>query len=204
MKRGPGIAAAAPRADAKLRGAMPLPISAVERELTPTRRVRYEGYKSADGLWDIEAHLTDVKNHDFTLKTGVRRAGLAVHDMTVRVTIDRKFNVVDAVAVSDAVPYPGGCEAAAPEYRKLVGLNLLKKFRHGLKERLGGVQGCTHITEMLAALPTAAIQTFAGEMREERPGARKPFQLDHCLAMDTSGETVKKWYPEWYMAKADA
>lgn len=178
---------------------MPLPISEVERELTHTRRVRYEGYKRADGLWDIEAHLTDVKNHDFTLKTGVRRAGLPVHDMVVRVTIDRKFNVVDAVAVSDAVPYPGGCEAAAPEYAKLVGLNLLKKFRHGLKERLGGVQGCTHITEMLAALPTAAIQTFAGEMREDRPAGRKPFQLDHCLAMDTTGETVKKWYPEWYM-----
>jgi len=183
---------------------MPLPISAVERELTHTRRVRYEGYKRADGLWDIEAHLTDVKNHDFMLKTGVRRAGLAVHDMTVRVTIDRKFNVVDAVAVSDAVPYPGGCEAAAPEYRKLVGLNLLKKFRHGLKERLGGVLGCTHITEMLAALPTAAIQTFAGEMREDRQDGRKPFQLDQCLAMDTGGATVKKWYPEWYLAKADA
>jgi hypothetical protein len=183
---------------------MPLPISEVERELTHTRRVRYEGYKRTDGLWDIEAHITDVKNHDFTLKTGVRRAGLAVHDMTVRVTIDRKFNVVDAIAVSDAVPYPGGCETAAPEYRTLVGLNLLKKFRNGLRERLGGVHGCTHITEMLAALPTAAIQTFAGEMREDRPAGRKPFQLDHCLAMDTTGETVKKWYPAWYMAKADA
>jgi hypothetical protein len=57
---------------------------------------------------------------------------------------------------------------------------------------------------MLAALPTAAIQTFAGEMREDRPGGRKPFQLDHCLAMDTGGETVRKWYPQWYMAKADA
>ena len=186
---------------------MPLPVSEIERELVHTRRVRYEGYKRADGLWDIEAHLTDVKNHDFTLKTGVRRAGLPVHDMVVRVTIDRKFNVVDARAVSDAVPYPGGCEAAAPEYAKLVGLNLLKKFRDGLKERLGGVRGCTHITEMLAALPTAAIQTFAGEMREDRMDERKPFQLDHCLAMDTSGETVRKWYPQWYAGskeKADA
>jgi Protein of unknown function (DUF2889) len=182
---------------------MPLPITENERELVHTRRVRYEGYRRADGLWDIEAHITDVKNHDFTLKTGVRRAGLPVHDMIVRVTIDRKFNVVDAVAVSDAVPYPGGCERAAPEYAKLVGLNLLKKFRDGLKERLGGVQGCTHITEMLAALPTAAIQTFAGEMREDRPSGRKPFQLDHCLAMDTTGETVKQWYPEWHVKKEE-
>jgi hypothetical protein len=182
---------------------MPLPISEVERELTHTRRVRYEGYKRADGLWDIEAHLTDIKNHDFTLKTGVRRAGLPVHDMTLRVTIDRKFNVVDALAVADAVPYPGGCEAAAPEYRKLIGLNLVKKFRDGVRTRLGGVQGCTHITEMLVGLPTAAIQSFAGEMREDRPQGRRPFQLDHCLAMDTTGETVKKWYPEWYMAKVE-
>ena len=44
---------------------MPLPVTEVERELRHTRRVRYEGYKRADGLWDIEAHLTDVKNHDF-------------------------------------------------------------------------------------------------------------------------------------------
>ena len=54
---------------------MPLPIQDVERELTHTRRVRFEGYRRADGLWDIEGHLTDVKNHDFTLQTGVRRAG---------------------------------------------------------------------------------------------------------------------------------
>ena len=183
--------------------AMPLPVLDIERELVHTRRVRYEGYRRADGLWDIEAHLTDVKNHDFHLKTGVRRAGLPVHDMIVRVTIDRKFNVVDAVAVSDSVPYPDGCEAAAPEYAKLVGLNLLKKFREGLKARLGGILGCTHITEMLAGLPTAAIQTFAGEMREDRMGGRKPFQLDQCMAMDTSGETVKRWYPEWYAKKEE-
>ncbi|NBS58566.1 MAG: DUF2889 domain-containing protein, partial [Betaproteobacteria bacterium] len=66
---------------------MALPIQDVERELTHTRRVRFEGYKRADGLWDIEGRLTDVKNHDFTLQTGVRRAGLPVHDMWVRLTI---------------------------------------------------------------------------------------------------------------------
>src|SRR6185295_8172822 len=52
---------------------MPLPVTEVERELLHTRRIRYEGYKRADGLWDIEAHLTDIKNHDYQLKTGVRR-----------------------------------------------------------------------------------------------------------------------------------
>src|SRR5205085_7599582 len=73
--------------------AMPLPVSEVERELTHIRRVRYEGYKRNDGLFDIEAHLSDTKNHDYTLKTGVRRAGQPIHDMWLRITIDRSFTI---------------------------------------------------------------------------------------------------------------
>jgi hypothetical protein len=177
---------------------MPLPIPEVERELTHTRRVRYEGYKRADGCWDIEAHLSDVKNHDYRLKTGVRRAGQPIHDMWLRLTIDREFNIVEATARTDAVPYPGGCESAAPAYRELIGLCLLKDFRKRARELLGGVRGCTHLTEMLAGMPTAAIQTFAGEMQEDRDDGTRPFQLDQCLALETGGETVRKWYPKWY------
>ena len=181
---------------------MPLPVPEVERELTHTRRVRYEGYKRSDGLWDIEAHLLDTKNHDYHLKTGVRRAGQAIHDMSLRVTIDRSLTIVDAAAASDAVPYPGGCETIAPAYRKLIGMNLARGFRKQTWEAFGDVKGCTHITEMLAGLPTAAIQSFAGEMKEERDDGSRPFQLDRCHALETSGETVRKWYPKWYRGKA--
>ncbi len=177
---------------------MPLPVTEVERELTHTRRIRFEGYKRSDGLWDMEAHLTDIKNHDYPLKTGVRRAGQPIHGMWVRVTVDRHLNILAATASSDDVPYPGGCESVAANYRKLVGLNLLKGFRKQLAEIFGGVKGCTHITEMLAGLPTAAIQTFAGERSEERSDGKKPFQLDQCQALETTGETVMKWYPKWY------
>ena len=181
---------------------MPLPIQNVERELTHTRRVRFEGYKRSDGLWDIEGHLTDVKNHDFTLQTGVRRAGLPVHDMWVRLTIDTNLNVVDAVAVSDAVPYPGGCDTIGPAYAKLIGLNLMDGFRKKVRELLGGVHGCTHISEMLGFFPTAAIQTFAGERREQPDDGRKPFQIDQCHALDSGSETVRRMYPKWFVGKS--
>ena len=183
--------------------AMSLPAIEVERELLHTRRVRYEGYKRADGLWDIEAHLTDIKNHDFPLKSGVRRAGQPVHSMWLRLTIDEAFNIVDATAFSEAVPYPGGCESAALAYRRLVGLNLRNQFRKKAKELLGGVRGCTHLTEMLDGMPTAAIQSFAGVRRtEDEDEAVKPFQLDHCHALETTSETVRKWYPKWYRGGA--
>ena len=177
---------------------MPLPPNAAERELTHTREIRYVGYKRADGLWDLEAHLTDVKSHDQHMKAGVRRAGQPVHEMWLRVTIDKHMNVLDAAASSDAVPYPDGCEHIAPAYRKIIGLNLMKDFRKQLRAHFGGVKGCTHITELLGGLPTAAIQTFAGEMKEERPDGKRPFQLDQCHALDTRSETVRRWYPKWH------
>jgi hypothetical protein len=181
---------------------MPLPVAEVERELSHTRRVRYEGYKRSDGLWDIEAHLADSKNHDYRLKTGVRRAGQPIHDMWVRVTIDRSFTILEACASQDTVPYPGGCETIAPAYRKLIGLNLVRGFRQSVHHLFGKTRGCTHLTELLGGLPTAAIQSFAGEMREERDDGSKPFQLDQCHALETSTETVKLWYPKWHREKA--
>ncbi|MGH8732160.1 MAG: DUF2889 domain-containing protein [Burkholderiales bacterium] len=177
---------------------MPLPVTDVERELRHTRRVRFEGYRRADGLWDIEGHLSDVKSHDNPMKAGVRRAGQPIHEMWIRITIDRHMNVLDASASSDAVPYPGGCENIAPSYKRLIGLNLARGFRKSVRDLFGTVRGCTHLTEMLGGFPTAAIQTFAGEMPEERDDGRRPFQLDQCHALDTTGETVKKWYPKWH------
>ena len=177
---------------------MPLPVTEVERELRHTRRVRFEGYKRADGLWDIEGHLSDVKSHDNPMKTGVRRAGQPIHEMWLRLTIDRHFTILDAAASSDAVPYPGGCESIAPAYKRLIGLNLIRDFRKNTRQLFAGVKGCTHLTEMLASFPTAAVQSFVGEMPEERADGRKPFQLDQCHALDTSSETVRKWYPKWH------
>jgi hypothetical protein len=132
------------------------------------------------------------------MKTGVRRAGQPIHEMWLRLTIDRHLTILGAAAASDAVPYPGGCETIAPAYKRLVGLNLARDFRRNVKRLFGDVQGCTHLTEMLAGFPTAAIQTFAGEMPEEPEHGRKPFQLDQCHALDTHGDTVKRWYPRWY------
>jgi len=55
---------------------------------------------------------------------------------------------------------------------------------------------------MLAGFPTAAIQSFAGEKTEEESDGSRPFQLGQCHALETSGETVRKWYPKWYRGKA--
>jgi hypothetical protein len=176
---------------------MPLPTSPISRRRLHERRIIYEGFRRDDGLIDIDARLVDVKDHDYELTTGTRPAGEAVHDMWVRVTIDSKYVIHAIDARIDSMPYPDGCDRIAPAYACLEGANLLHGFRKRLRDDLGGVRGCTHLTELLGALPTAAVQTFASLKREDE-GPRKPRQLDGCHALETTTQTVRRYYPKWY------
>jgi hypothetical protein len=171
-----------------------------------TRAIRVDAFARDDGLWDLEAALTDTKSRDFKLATGIRQAGEPVHQMRITLTIDTQLNVVDAHARSDATPYPGHCDTITADYRKLIGLNLLQDFRRHLRERLGGTLGCSHLTELANVLPTAAIQAFAGEVfkpsdtaGEDHHEVRdKPWQLDRCHALRSDGPAVARYYPRWY------
>lgn len=182
---------------------MPLPVPQTSRRRIHTRRIQVEGFFRDDGLYDIEASLTDVKDHDFTLLSGVRRAGDPVHLMRVRLTLDTEFNIVEAEACLDAVPYAGYCDTIGPAYKKLVGLNLVRGFRRTVGEMFADVRGCTHLSELLLSLPTAAIQASVSVRRSDLETAEKPFPLDHCHALDTTAGAVRRYYPKWYRKPRD-
>ena len=175
--------------------AVPLPSPARPRRKLHTRSVRFEAYQRDDALWDLEAELVDIKPIDTPLESGVRPAGEPIHLMALRLTIDAEFNVLEAHAAFDRMPYMGFCDQITPEYGKLVGLNLLRGFRQRTAELFSRAQGCTHLTELLAHLPSAAVQSL---FRKPLEDGTKPFQLDRCHALKTDGEAVRRYYPRWH------
>ena len=178
--------------------AMPLSEPASGRSRVHTRRIEVQGFLRDDGLLDLDARITDLKDADYPITSGVRRAGDPIHDLSVRVTVDAAFIIVDVEAVSDWVPYPGGCDTIGPAYRQLIGLSLVRGFRRTVSEMFADVRGCSHLTELLLSLPTAAIQTFATFRRDNDDDGGKPFQLDRCHALETTSDTVMRYYPRWY------
>lgn len=175
------------------------------RALRHTRAIDVQAFARDDGLWDLDARITDIKVNDTTLASGVRPGGSPLHDLSLRITVDLHLNIVDAEAVSDSVPYPGFCNTIGPAYKALIGLNLMQNFRFEVKQRLAGIAGCTHISELAQILPTAAVQAFANDVWSTHdaasPGAestqQKPFQLDKCHALRTDGGAVAQFYPRW-------
>lgn len=180
---------------------MALPPSSVARQPLHRRVVEIEAFEREDGLFDLDARLVDVKSHPLELLSGVRQPGEPIHDMSLRLTIDATFTIVDVKTASDSLPLPGTCEAITPRYSALVGLNLLKGFRKAVQARFGRQLGCTHLSELAAVLPTAALQSITHKVRPPAAddASQPPFFIGQCHAYDRTGEVVRRHYPQWFV-----
>ncbi len=179
---------------------MTLPQAAAQRQLKHRRQIDVQVYARGDGLWEVDATLTDTKPRTTQLGSGPRPAGVPIHEMLLRLVVNERLDIVEAGSETRWMPYTGTCGEHGDVYARLVGLNLMDHFRLRLRERVGGVLGCTHITELAQVLPTAVVQAFAGEVidtRGDAEGASKPFQLDRCHALRSDGPVVAQFYPRW-------
>ena len=141
---------------------------AVPREAVHKRQINCNGFVRADGLYDIEAELTDHKTYDFPSDfRGTVTPDLAVHHMVLRITIDRDRVIQHAEAITITGPY-AICPTANAVVDNLVGLQIGPGWRRKVQAAIGGRHGCTHITELLGPVATIAYQTLYGEEARQK------------------------------------
>lgn len=191
---------------------MPLSNS-VKRAQIHTREVRCVGYEREDGLWDIEGRITDTKSYSFeNHDRGVVAAGQPVHDMWVRFTVDDALEIHEAEAVTDSSPF-SICPNITPRVEELVGLKISSGFTRAVREKLGGINGCTHILQLIIGpLATTAFQTIiprkmhAAQAKSgdssKNPSASQPRLLNTCHAFAADSPVVKRNWPEHYTGES--
>lgn len=184
---------------------MPLP-DAVKREHIHTRAITFQGFEREDGMWDIEAHMTDTKTYEFENDwRGKISVGEPLHEMLIRVTIDSEFVIHDVEAATENSPFEM-CPDITPNYKALVGITMGPGWRKVIRQKVGGKEGCTHITELLFPMATVAFQTIWPRRRRQLKqsdsntgsGSRRPQVLDTCHAWATDSPVVKKNAPKFY------
>ncbi len=180
---------------------MPLTPS-LHRELAHTRVVTCHGYRRDDGLLDIEGRMVDTKpyrfeNHD---RGGWIEADEALHDMSLRLTIDLELEVLAVEAVIDHSPYHY-CKSVSQIARNLIGLKIAPGWTRKSKKAMGANRGCTHLSELLGPIATTAIQTVVSEYRRKSTGADgvnpKAF-LNSCHSYAETSPVVREHWPDHY------
>ena len=181
---------------------MPLSIAS-PRQPVHQRQVACQGYLRDDGLWDIEAHLTDTKSYAFSnADRGQIQAGEPVHGMWLRITVDDTLLILAVEAVTDFAPY-GICPSITPNFQRLVGLRISGGFSRQVRELLGGVRGCTHLVELTGPLATTAFQTVYPSLARKNGNAvtktnNRPLLLNTCHALAAESPVVLREWPAFY------
>ena len=183
---------------------MPLPAPQARTHLH-TRAVVYRGYRREDGLWDLEAEMTDTKT--YTLERSERGAmppGTPLHGMAIRATVDDNMTIREIVSSSDHTPF-SECQQGTDPMQQMVGATMGPGWRQAIERALGGTRGCTHLRELLFNMATAAYQTipvYRDHLRRqagipESENAGPPYHLGKCIAWDFDGPLVARKHPKF-------
>ncbi|UVE19605.1 DUF2889 domain-containing protein [Pseudomonas sp. LS44] len=176
------------------------------RKLLHTRQVVCTGYLRDDGLFDIEGRLLDTKGIDTQFLYGTIAAGGVLHQMRLVMTLDERMLIQHIEAHSEHAPTPV-CPHISSAYAALKGLRIGPGFKKRAAELVGGLKGCTHLTEMLGPMATTAVQTMAPviQKRLRERAARDPsfempshWVIGTCHAYHPEGEAARKigeWRP---------
>jgi hypothetical protein len=120
-----------------------------------------------------------------------------MHSMWLRLTLDATATVVAAEAATDAGPYGAAvCGAVAPDYSQLVGVRVARGWRDAIRRLFGRTAGCTHMNELAGVMGSAALQAMWEDLT--RDAQDKPFSIDGCHALKSSGPQVARFFPRWY------
>lgn len=170
-------------------------LPAAPRRQIHLRRITCEAFEREDGLLDIEGLLIDTKPTPVHLVTGKSiESGSAIHQMRVRITVNRDRWILAAKAISETHPHTE-CKDIEAAYQKLVGLRIEPGFTREVKRLFRGEAGCTHISELVPPMATTLFQVLwaDGRFASAEPLASSPVGACHGLRLD--GHVVRTYFP---------
>lgn len=173
----------------------------VTRRPLHRRNIDVQGYLRSDGLWEVEGLLADTKSYEMNLiDKGLIAVGDHLHQMVLTLAVDDGLVIREVRVQMNATPYLD-CPGASVQYQQLVGLQIRSGWMDEAKQRLGRVTGCTHLTEMLPVLATAALQTIRGYHLSFTPGfsngsSERKSMLGSCYGFREGGRAQQRLWPD--------
>ncbi|MNN69919.1 hypothetical protein D3C81_1857460 [compost metagenome] len=124
--------------------------------------------------------------------------------MRLLMTVDSNLVIQQITAFTDAGATPF-CAAITVAYTSLKGMKIAAGFKRQANACVGGVRGCTHLTELLERMANVAMQTmFAARRAQARQDPdiggqgidmTRVWAIGKCHAYREDGEVVRQLWP---------
>ena len=137
-----------------------------------TRRIEIQSYDLGDHRILVEGELLDTRPPLPEEGEGRPRT---IHHLRAFLRVQGPdLTVAEAGAEMKRIPRQA-CPEALPGVKNLAGLRIISGFTQRVKELIGDVKGCSHLTSLFLAMGPIAVQGyFAAYGRRGGGGARHP------------------------------
>lgn len=106
----------------------------------------------------VEGTLKDNRLIPYYRPSGEKRPPHTVHHMIIRMRIGAaSFSIEDIEAEMPEIPHVE-CPQTSESLLKIKGMKIAPGFTEKVKKRLGGINGCSHLTVLVHAMASAAVQ----------------------------------------------
>jgi hypothetical protein len=89
--------------------------------------------------------------------------------------------------------------------QRLVGENIGKGWREAVRRKIGRLEGCTHLSELLGPAVTTLFQTMSygsnpdgrDTLESQQTTGKRPFFINGCHSWRTDGPVVADKFPQF-------
>ncbi|MFZ0450870.1 MAG: DUF2889 domain-containing protein [Desulfatiglandaceae bacterium] len=155
------------------------------------RRLEFRTYPLEGDRLIVEGWLRDERLVPGYHWNGKSRPTGVVHWMCVRLLVGGwPVTILDAEAEMPDIPHEL-CPTTLESVKRIVGLSIVSGYSEEVHRRLGGVQGCAHLTHLIVTMGPAALHGYwTQQSRERRP---IPRSLDEFQGLTTLINSCKLW-----------
>lgn len=158
----------------------------MKKELIHARQITLNCYETGAGHLVVEGFLKDERLFPSHLSVGGRREAGPMHHvaMTMELTVP-ELRIVTAEAQMPVVP-EAGCRDIEESVRKLSGRAIQPGFTHEVRGLFGKTAGCLHLTNLILAMSSAAVQGLWCLLSRVREGDPRPLAAaDGSMLIDS-------------------
>lgn len=155
------------------------------------RRIEIRTFPLGNDQVIVEGWLRDERMVSGYHRDGQPRPPGVVHKMCVRLLLGgRPLTILDAEAEMPTVPHPL-CPTVAETVKKIIGLPIVAGFSEQVRQKLYGVEGCSHLMHLILAMGPAGLHGFWAD--QGRKSASVPRNLNEIPHLNLLINSCRLW-----------